>query len=427
MLTWHSLLLRRRFYVKLDTDTFFNVQQARELIVYFVASGIRSGTHGQVPQACPQRRPHLSGRSNLLPYSQAVYKLTGHVSVRQVLGSRLPDYIGHAMNIFSYKGRKLTYMQGGGYILSRRAASAVASCQLGEWKHCPALVFRDMHDPISNARLRANCTDKSTNAEDLYVGACLRDKAESSQWTTSLKVFPHRGFMTATHGTLHYGEFSATESFNATMTRVSLRRTCSITLHPIKGPEALQLAREVSRIKGCWKHRPPSPPPPPLPPLPPPPDERFSFLEGKQYTSGGTLLSATANAQAKAGSPNACALACLAAPRCQKFTFKRVIVKRGRESYNFMKCFLKTEVATLANDACLVEMKCVSGFLRLRERAAISPPLPFSGSILHLLHGVQFKGGTVRMASTSTGVTTHWPSAGGFACTEQRIPAHECR
>ena len=76
---------RAAWYVKLDTDTFFNIQRLRISLV--------------PPSAIEP-----------------------------------PHYVGKPMRVFSYKRAPLTYMQGGAYVLSHTAAQAVATCQ-----HAPRL------------------------------------------------------------------------------------------------------------------------------------------------------------------------------------------------------------------------------------------------------------------------------------------------
>ena len=80
--------------------------------------------------------------------------------------SHAPDYIGKPLHIFSFKGQNLTHMQGGGYVLSRKAAMAVSTCELGQWRECPSSVFRDMKNAKANEMIRQRyarvCDDENT-------------------------------------------------------------------------------------------------------------------------------------------------------------------------------------------------------------------------------------------------------------------------
>ena len=76
--------------------------------------------------------------------------------------------------MFAFKGRSLTYMQGGAYALSLRAALVVASCTFDSWKWCPTTVFK-LRDPAADSRMHQTCNDTNAIAEDLYIGACLQE------------------------------------------------------------------------------------------------------------------------------------------------------------------------------------------------------------------------------------------------------------
>lgn len=74
---------------------------------------------------------------------------------------------------FSFKGRPLTYMQGGAFVLSHSAANSLQQWTPGEWSACPNKVIHDIVDPITDGLMRASCFVQQTSdyAEDLC--ACL--------------------------------------------------------------------------------------------------------------------------------------------------------------------------------------------------------------------------------------------------------------
>ena len=195
------------------------------------------------------------------------------------LVSRLPDYIGKRMNLFQFQGKPFQYMQGGAYCLSRRAALAVASCEHGEWKHCPTRVFRDVNSKANAAIQRSPCNHSVTNAEDLLTGACLRDANLTTASKDDGASVHHPCFLTLEAGTNNHmisadgapiAQVGGAATINATalaaaaastptsrkLTGHYLRCPCPITAHPLKGKiggvPALQYARLVGKARGCW-------------------------------------------------------------------------------------------------------------------------------------------------------------------------------
>lgn len=88
------------------------------------------------------------------------------------------DYVGKPMRLFSFRGRRLTYMQGGTYALSRRAALAGCACarRQPDWLACPNRLLVDVNNRKTAALMRTSCRSPSTtNREDLYLGMCMSD------------------------------------------------------------------------------------------------------------------------------------------------------------------------------------------------------------------------------------------------------------
>ena len=257
------------WFLKLDTDAFFNARQMRHQLL------------------------------NNIPWDQA----------------HPPDYLGKPMRIFNYKGTNLTYMQGGAYILSARAARAVATCVLGAWRVCPGRVFSDHNNNQADSWIHEHCDAPETNAEDLYVGVwcappmrrqlaphhrplytphrfatlhlsprlapsavgrpanalCPCDRVPlHSMHEAGMQPQPHPCMVTLKAGaaktfsswTSRYLALtsSGNESIDAgkraieVMARLSERQdicTCPITAHPLKGVGLLDVARDVSYSNGC--------------------------------------------------------------------------------------------------------------------------------------------------------------------------------
>ncbi len=83
------------------------------------------------------------------------------------------DLIGKPMRLFSFRGDRFVYMQGGAYVLSRRAASAVARCSREGWEACPNRLISNA--PFA-AKMRRECLTRGSTtdmAEDMYAGLCI--------------------------------------------------------------------------------------------------------------------------------------------------------------------------------------------------------------------------------------------------------------
>ncbi len=154
------------------------------------------------------------------------------------------------------------YMQGGAYVLSRRAALVVAGCTLGPWRDCPPTVFSDSSNPAANAAIQAKCNAPQTNAEDLYVGVCVKD--------ANLTLLANACMRTMQGATQHkkesYSDSPTTQVVSRGFKSVSAKDEhrmlhrlsemhkcrCPLSLHPVKGPTLLQATREFFRSRGCW-------------------------------------------------------------------------------------------------------------------------------------------------------------------------------
>ena len=175
-----------------------------------------------------------------------------------------PDYVGKSMGgTFSFEGRNLMYMQGGAYALSRRAALAVANCTLGSWKWCPPTVFRNRRDPVADAKMHQSCNYPAANAEDVYVGTCLQEAFFSIE--DQLHYDDHPCMLTLKAGRSHSLTRIGTQTagLNKT-TRHGLKLLirllekhnsscgpCIISAHPLKSVGLLLSAREHSLRAGC--------------------------------------------------------------------------------------------------------------------------------------------------------------------------------
>ena len=103
------------------------------------------------------------------------------------------DYLGKSMFLFDLREgqthfhidppQQFTYMQGGMYALSRRAAVAVASCPQrgGPWLTCPNQYFTDVSNSRVGGAMEQSCVRKGAtdnSKEDLLVGACVAETAQ---------------------------------------------------------------------------------------------------------------------------------------------------------------------------------------------------------------------------------------------------------
>lgn len=173
------------------------------------------------------------------------------------------------MRFFSYGSHNLTHLQGGGYVLSRRAAVALATCKLGHWAYCPPAqrggVFRDIHDRKADASIQSRCESPQVNAEDLLTGVCMHEAGFSPAHNTCMKALGA--------ATLHAPNASASGDLSTSSLvtaapppgfrqsharllhklRHDPRCPCPITAHPLKGALLLGLARKAVEAVGCDK------------------------------------------------------------------------------------------------------------------------------------------------------------------------------
>lgn len=247
-----------RWYVKLDTDTFFNVRELRAALF---------GSGGGQPLA-----PAMVGRRRM--NSSAALGSGGGGSLP---GSATSDYLGKEMRLFAYKGQRLTYMQGGAYVLSRRAALAAAACELGAWRRCPNRVFEDLSNPRTNLIMRNSCWVPQTIAEDLYVGVCMHEarlaataqpcmlslRAATTHAATpggvnatasnaaGVAIRPSVRAAAATERLEARAEAKAEADTRSRFVRSRGRCLCPITAHPLKSASMLEWVRNRSRARGC--------------------------------------------------------------------------------------------------------------------------------------------------------------------------------
>lgn len=111
------------------------------------------------------------------------------------------DYVGKYMRIFNFRpaakrhfnisigiGKqrdiRFVYMQGGLYVLSKRAAASMSGCPRGPWANpwadCPGAYFTDIHNRSSARTTQTQCFgDTLAYNDDLYTGACMAEVAPS--------------------------------------------------------------------------------------------------------------------------------------------------------------------------------------------------------------------------------------------------------
>jgi hypothetical protein len=159
------------------------------------------------------------------------------------------DYIGKLMQQFSFKGARLTYMQGGAYVLSRRAATAVGSCALGEWFRCPNSVLNDTL--CQGPKPAAACVHRGvthrcftwhqTFTEDLFTGICLREAALAG----GVAHYHHPCMIAKNnrHATSH----------NARWACLRTGAKCFVSEHPFKTRAALHIVKKRN-AKACAKN-----------------------------------------------------------------------------------------------------------------------------------------------------------------------------
>lgn len=185
-------------YVKVDTDTFLNVRQLRATLLW-----------------------HLP------------------------LNAPMPDYVGRALRLFSFRGSPLTYMQGGAFVLSRRAAAWLPQWEPGEWNDCPNRVLRDVNDPATDRLMRSSCFVRQTSdyAEDLYVGIAMHEARPN------LSAMNHPCFLTIRKSP------NTTGNLFRDMAERRIKRFCNgcpVTVHPLKGRNLFEVRRLAD---GCPRGR----------------------------------------------------------------------------------------------------------------------------------------------------------------------------
>ena len=296
------------------------------------------------------------------------------------------------------------YMQGGAMALSRRAAVAAAGCVLGPWRECPNKVFKDVNNPVVNAEIQKNCNAPQTNAEDLYIGVCMKE--------ANMTPMGHPCMRTIGAATMHSQKSTQVVSagYNAVTSSESKRILrllentghcrCPITVHPLKSSHMLMLMRKAYWEWGCWGKRsaarerrrseasaknrlsslgqrnwtatraPVDQPPQLLTPLSSDTVGAFGvpapatyLLDGEYAGSVGNLKSATKKAIMNGVSTVAgCYEACRALPRCGKFT---LTTKTREDNGTSSVCALKTPWGAGAPRKCAAPVQCISGRLKL--------------------------------------------------------------
>ena len=130
VLTSHATTARASWYLKVDLDTFVSVRALGRILAHWTATSSAG-------------------------------------------------YIGKPIRTFHYRGRPLTFMQGGGFALSQAGAAALSRCwrPFGPDTRCPNRALED----VSNARvadaMKQRCFNFQSSpwADDMYVGACMHD------------------------------------------------------------------------------------------------------------------------------------------------------------------------------------------------------------------------------------------------------------
>lgn len=246
-------------YVKLDADTFFSVRELRSSLLRRWLPPLLH--HSAVSTTSIGRfNSSRSFRSSIAANSSS----SGSA------GRSPPEYFGKELHIFSYLGRRLTYMQGGAYMLSRRAALAAAACMLGPWRRCPTQAFEDLNNRKVNAQMRNTCYVPQVIAEDLLLGTCMRDANVSGSALACVltlragTVHPSSNHLPARpNNTRPAGLTSDTARASATdvardasevrgrLAKLRSRCACPIAAHPLKTPHLLEVMANTSRERGC--------------------------------------------------------------------------------------------------------------------------------------------------------------------------------
>ena len=193
----------------------------------------------------------------------------------QFSSTRPPDYYGRPIKVFTYKGERLTFFQGGAYVLSRRAALAVAACRQAQWRRCPNRLLQDTSNAAVNAQLKASCVIRqtSTYAEDLWVGVCLHEA--SREVAGGLESSAHNQCMLTMFGgaqeplatgagvvaaetnttrrlmPLHLDAEQEKAVWRKAKLNVARKCACPISVHPLKSVALLQRMRNYSESRGC--------------------------------------------------------------------------------------------------------------------------------------------------------------------------------
>lgn len=147
-------------------------------------------------------------------------------------------------------------MQGGAYVLSHRAAKAVASCALGPIRDCPNKFLQDVRNAKESARMRSSCVVHQTAGhDDLFTGVCLHQA--SLQLRTGFESSEHECMLTLFGGANARGALDAQDSTDGAAAwhkaRMVVKRKCRcpITAHPFKHQSLLLRMRNFSEGLGC--------------------------------------------------------------------------------------------------------------------------------------------------------------------------------
>jgi hypothetical protein len=165
---------------------------------------------------------------------------------------RPPDYFGRPLSHYALDGKRFVFMQGGAYILSNRAARVVADCELGALRKCPNRHLSDVANPAMAATMAKSCLVPQTDGhDDVYSGVCIHKAGlEPSEHECMLTLF---GGVNARGG---LDEQDSSDGLKAwRKIRLVLRRKCRcpITAHPFKQAALLARMRNFSESSGCGR------------------------------------------------------------------------------------------------------------------------------------------------------------------------------